>query len=369
MGSYTLASPSSVSGVGMVDFSNATLSGTSVFNSALTLSGPGTWNEAELTFPVTGVTIDATNSPNGESQLNQDTLTVAAGHAVSFVGTGNFDLGNGAAIVNSGTFAAQNNQFIDDNFGGAVSAFNNNGTFLRNTGTGTFTVGNGVTFTNTGTVNVQTGTLDLAGGDNGLTTGSFIVGPGVLQFDGTSTRRCFSFSGAGMVNFASGTVTVSGTSNLTGTTNFDGATLVASGKPAFNGPISWTGGLLTGTGTFFANGGMSINATNNPNGENQLTEATLVNTAGHTATFAGTGNLDLGDGATLVNSGTFAAQNNQFIDDNFGGAVSAFNNNGTFLRNTGTGTFTVTNGVTFTSTRDGQRTERDAGPARRRRRT
>jgi T5SS/PEP-CTERM-associated repeat protein/autotransporter-associated beta strand protein len=296
-----------------------------------------------------GMSMNATNSSSGELQISQATLNLAAGNTATFAGTGNIDIGLGGALVNSGTFVAQNNQYIDDNIGDG-GTFNNKGVFIRNTGAGAFTVLNGITFDNSGSVIVRSGTLDLQGQDNGNTTGSYVVGPGTLQFDGNYTLKAAStISGSGNVDFASGTIAISDNSTLAGTTIFGGATVGASGNPVFSGPISLTGGILAGSGTFSANGGISLNATNSGNGEVQLSQATLVNAMGKVATFAGTGNIDIGFGGKLVNNGTFVAQNNQVIDDNVsnGGTIV---NNGLFIRNTATGTFDLAGGITLNNT-------------------
>ena len=96
---------------------------------------------------------------------------------------------------------------------------------------------------------------------------------------------------------------------------------------------------------------MSINASSSGNGEVQLYQATLINAAGKTATFAGTGNIDIGGGGTLINSGTFIAQNNQAIFDTNFGDGGTFDNKGVLTRNTGTGIFTIGGGAfTFNNT-------------------
>ena len=357
----------------------SSLTGSTNFNGAtLTVSGspsfagPISWTEGTLQGSGTisangGISINA--SSGGSVELSQATLVNAAGKTATFAGTGYFGMSSGATLINSGTFLAQNNESIYDDVGGG-GTFDNNGVFTRNIGTGTFTIGNGInfnnvgtfnqqtgaliasgaTFKNTGVVNVQGGTLDLQSGDNGNTTGSFVVGFGaILQFDtGTYTLAPAStISGAGTVNFSSGNVTVSGHSSLTGPTNFNGATLTASGNPSFAGPINWTEGTLQGSGTISTNGGMNINSS--ANGEVVLDRATLINGAGKTATFAGTQDIDIGNGATLVNSGTFVAQNNMSIYNGIGGG-GTFDNSGVFTRNTGTGTFTIGGGITFYNT-------------------
>ena len=271
--------------------------------------------------------MDASNSGGafGEFQLNGDTLTNAAAKTTNFTGTGNLDIGNGGAFINNGTFVAQNNQMIEGNLGGSGNAFYNNGTFTRSTRTGGFTVS--VAFDNAGAINVQTGTLSLEGGGTG--SGLFVIGSGaILQFTGNYTlANPSSFSGAGLVDFNGAT--------LTGTTNFN-STLTLSG------PGTWAGGVLT-----FPTGGVTMDASNSAGGfgEFQLNQDTLSIAAGKTVTFIGTKGFDMFSGATVINSGTFLAENNQYIDNAYNNG-STFNNNGVFIRNTGTGTFAIT-GVTF----------------------
>ena len=78
---------------------------------------------------------------------------------------------------------------------------------------------------NAGTVEVQKGTLVLAGG--GTHTGRFTVAPSTtLQFDGVhALQTASSVSGAGTVLFRSGNVTVSGVYDVSGVTRAAGATV------------------------------------------------------------------------------------------------------------------------------------------------
>ena len=330
VGSYTLANPSSFSGAGKVDFGTGTLSGSSTFNSAVTLSGPGTWYGGTLTFPTaTGVNIDASNSGNGEIQLVNETLTVLPGKTATFIGSGNIDIFGGATIINNGFFVAQNNKAIMDDQGDSA-IFANNGTFTSNSGTGTTFTVSGIRFNNGGAVNVQAGTLSIQGGGTGR--GLFVVNAGaVLQFADTTYTLASpsSFSGAGTVDFSN--------SILTGTSTFNSAL-------ALSGPGTWYGGTLT-----FPTGGVNIDASSSGNGEIQLINDTLTVAAGKTANFVGTGNIDMFGGASIVNSGTFVAQNNKVIMDDQGDNAATFSNKGTFIRNSGTGTFTVS-GIAFNNT-------------------
>ena len=170
------------------------------------------------------------------------------------------------------------------------------------------------------------------------------------------------------MNFSSGSVTVSGKSNLTGTTNFNGATLTVSGSPS---SLARSVGRreLNGSGTIFANGGISINASSSGNGEVQLSQATLVNAAGKTATFAGTGYFDISSGATLINSGTFLAQNNEAIFDKLG-RWRHVRQQRAFSPATSAREHSRSAAASFVlqQYRQGQRPGRDAGPSGRRQR-
>ena len=67
---------------------------------------------------------------------------------------------------------------------GTAAAVNNAGTFIKS-GSAT-TSGINTTFNNTGTVNVQSGTLTIAGG--GTDIGANYTGAGTLEFNGGGSR-------------------------------------------------------------------------------------------------------------------------------------------------------------------------------------
>ena len=56
--------------------------------------------------------------------------------------------------------------------------------------------------------------------------------------------------------------------------------------------------------------------------------------------------FEMDSGGIFINTGTFLAQNNQSINTQ-GRTAPLFVNNGTFIRNTGTGTFAIDGGVVF----------------------
>ncbi len=298
---------------------------------------------------------------NGSSLVVLDTRTLnnAVGQTAMLTGGATLFMQNGSVFNNDGTFLGQNDNGVSAGSGGGT--FNNSGTLTRDTGTGTFTIGGNITFNNTGLVNVQSGTLRLAGGDGGITTGNFTVASGAaLEFANSFTLAASSaVSGAGAVNFTFGTQQINGSFSVNdimvagGTANFNTATSVQSatlnsgtigGSGAFdtNGLFTWSGGNLSGTGTFNANGGTLMTG----NVPIVLNTRTLNLAAGQTTTYGGNAKLFFQSGAIINNAGTFLAQNdNGFTQGN--AAAETFNNSGTFTRDTGTGTFTVQNGVAF----------------------
>ena len=133
-----------------------------------TISGSGTVTASG------GIVINPTGAAFG---LDGRTLTNAAGQTATWTGTGSdIQASNGAVFKNLGTFLAQNQGTFSQG-AGAPSSFVNQGSFTKSTESGELTF-TGVTFDATGgTVDVQTGTLGLAGG--GTETGvSFSIETG-----------------------------------------------------------------------------------------------------------------------------------------------------------------------------------------------
>ena len=116
--------------------------------------------------------------------------------------------------------------------GGTGTAFNNNGTFTRNTGTGTYTFGGGIAFNNSGTVNASSGTLAFNGG--GVSTGGiFNIGLGAtLRLNALWLRCGYDLAGAGTIEFVGGTQTISGLYNV-GTTSVSGGSVTSLTRSRF----------------------------------------------------------------------------------------------------------------------------------------
>lgn len=156
-----------------------------------------------------------------------------------------------------------------------------------------------------------------------------------------------------------GSLAVSGTSNLTNFTQ-SGGTLTGTGSVNISGAASWTGGTMDGSGSTIANGGLAISG-----GEQRFL------TGGRTLTNNGTaiwnnelayhfngsnsyytqGTIYAGGGSAINNNGTWLDQNsytNQIVD--YYGPSSNFNNNGVYTK---TGSTTTTIGISFNNASSG----------------
>jgi hypothetical protein len=132
------------------------------------------------------------------------------------------------------------------------------------------------------------------------------------------------------LNWSTGSLNISSASTLNGAVNLLGGTWFGGGNVTLDGLLTWTGGTMTGSGTTTANAG--INLTGNSTSET-LDGRTLNNgngTTTSTATWSGTNDLYLQDGAVFNNQlhSTFNISNDQTISTGLG-------TNGT-LKNSGT---------------------------------
>jgi hypothetical protein len=171
-----------------------------------------------------GLAIDdhkLTVSTSGTSTINGFlgvTGTLVLGDATTFGGSsdsgginvsGTLEIGSTFTITGSDT---PNNANINDTSGTSVIDVLGTGSLVRSTSTGLITIGPKVD--NDGSVSVQTGTLSLAGGDAGSTTGSYAVSAGATLRTGNSFESP-SITGAGTLDVAGGTTTVASTDTFT----------------------------------------------------------------------------------------------------------------------------------------------------------
>ena len=299
----------------------ASLTGVNVIRGALTWQS-GSWNSTVVT--VTSNSVLNINTSSGNHLLGGCTFTN--------YGTVNWSAdtlyaGGSATLFNYGLWNAQDNQTLNNYYGGAGTLFNNFGTLRKSGGvnTGSTLIGNPVTFNQAGIVDVQTGNLVLQGIGN--FTGGFVTT--------NSTGTTYLSSGNFNLN---GTVTGSNVVENSGS-------LV--GANVIRGALTWQSGSWNGTVvTVSSNSVLHINT---PSGNHLLGGCTLTN--------YGTVNwrddtLYAGGGATFYNYGSWNAQDNQVLNNYYGGAGTLFNNSGTFRKSGGinTGNTLLGNPVTFNNT-------------------
>jgi hypothetical protein len=374
--------------------------GTLTNNATLTVSGLVTWS---------GGTISGTGTTNANGGMTLTVEPFLSAQTLNNAGTATWDgilflMENGAVINNlaGATWNLENDSAIGFE-GGTTPVFNNAGTFQKTGGTSSSGGGIGaeITFNNTGTVTDSSGTLFASniGACSGTCGGSWsVVSGATLQLGSGATTAALSgpISGAGTVQFTTGTVNYTGTYNVTGgtqatngTVNFtspltsvgplnisggalnfvtgktitttsltqSGGTLEGTDTVTVSGMLTWSEGTESGTGTTNANGGMTLTV------EPFLSGRTL-NNAG-TATWDGAVFL-MENGAVINNlsGATWNIENDAPIQFE-GGATPVFNNAGTFQKTSGTsssgggigaeitfnntGTVTDSSGVLFVS--------------------
>jgi hypothetical protein len=252
-------------------------------------------------------------------------------------GAGLLNLPGGTAFTNlaSGTFDFRNDNGLTANGGGgALPVINNSGTLLKSAGTGRSVIDRNINVNNIGgTVRVDTGMLACGSGlatRNGTGDGgTFVVAPGAkLELnDGTSDgiyNGTYTGSGGGTVSLKGGTI---------------GADIDKQpGGFTFNlpaGMFRWTGGTISAsTNTPFINAGYIT-----------LAGPVAVSGIGFTNNGAiiqgGQGTLNIPPGYRLTNgaSGTYDLRADRSIISQDG--TGAFDNSGTFVKSSGTGTSSI----------------------------
>jgi hypothetical protein len=335
----TLGGSSNVSVDGMLMWSGGSMSGAGATNAngGLTLSGGAT---------------------KGLSR------TLNNGGTAIWTDSGGWTFGAGAAFnnLNGATFLALNDATVASSVAGV--SFNNAGTFRKSAGILTrFTAA----FNNGGNLEVESGTLELAGG--GTHGGAFhftgttlALNGGVHQFTATSLISGDTVSfGSGTVDFAgrwmqtANTRVTGATLNVTGSIASIGALTISNGvanlsnsegsvAPAslalsggtLNGtsnvivstPLLWSGGTMAGSGTTNANAGLMLS------GAAVKTLIRTLNNSGE-ALWTDPGNFNFGTGGTFNNlqSGSFKVRNDASLQ--ITSATARFNNAGTFTKEMG----------------------------------
>jgi hypothetical protein len=222
---------------------------------------------------------------------------------------------------------AQDDQILDNNYGGAGTTFNNYGTFRKSGGVSSNeTELLSVTLNQiSGFLDVQTGNLVLAGTEN--FTGGYDTNTGTTWL-------------------SSGNFTINGTVTSSNVVDNPGAMV---GANVINGALTWQDGVWNNAVVTVATNSVLYINTNTGSGSDVHYLGSVLFTNKGTVNWS-QDRLYGGGGAAFYNYGLWNAQDDQILDNNYGGAGTLFDNFGTF-RKTGSsgGSSQLLNGVTFTN--------------------
>ena len=375
----TLNGASTVGNNGAFNLGGGILSGAGSF----TINGPFSWSSGTVNN-TGGVTLNGAGSLSGvgAGAMTLSGPLINAG-ALTWSGSGNNLIMASGTLTNLAAGTITITTDISGVSGGGFNSFGNAGLLRKTGGTGTTTLS--VPFVNTGDVQVQSGTLDMAGG--GLASGTFEVSANAtLQFGGTTytLSAASNVTGAGKAIFSSGTINAAGTYDLA-TNTFSGATVNFSGNYTItgqpvtisagavnfnaggtvnltgltmsggalggtlpvpvNGPFSWSSGTINNTGGVTLNGAGSLSGV----GAGAMTLSGPLINAG-ALTWSGSGNNLVVSSGTLTNLAAGTITITTDISGVSGGGFNSFGNAGLLRKTGGTGTTTLS--VPFANTGD-----------------
>ena len=266
-GTYNVGTTEILSGAAIIESANAqtgtlTLNGGVLGGSGtLTLTGPSSsWTTGSIsgsgTVVIPSGTMLSMSGSGGGRTIVQHTLDVSG----TLVWDGTSGISHGGALI-----TLEGNSLFDITGDGSTS-FNQGGgrsqvmvlagaTLRKSAGSGQSTLD--FVVDNDGTVQAQTGTLALAGGTGGTSSGAYTVAS-TLQFSGPdgALDASSSLSGGGTVRFSGGTNTIAGTYNVGTTEILSGAAIIESAN-AQTGMLTLSGGVLGGSGTLTLTGSAS----------------------------------------------------------------------------------------------------------------
>jgi hypothetical protein len=304
---------------------------------SITSGGVLAWSGGTLSPGAGGFTNSGTINLVNSAVVGLDTGTLTNQGVINQSGSANLQIQNGATLVNtaSGTYDFTTNTGIQQS--GGTDTFSNAGLLEKTAGAGTSTIS--TTFVNSNKITVQKGTLALAAAGGTSTGGAFSVSGGAtLDLTGGNTVTyggSYTGSGAGAVLLGSGTLAAAA----------GGATFNMSGSL-----FQWKGGTIdvsagnftnAGTLTLSNSGTVALNGTGAGAGQLINTKSIIQN---------GAGNLQIQNGATLTNKGTYDIQANSGIQASGGTDTFTNTNTGTLKKSKGTGTTTVASLLNNTGT-------------------
>jgi len=315
-----------------------------------TISGSGT-----MTLPVSGTTNITFVILDGRPITNNGTIAL--------VSNGTLYLENNAVLTNAGTIDFQSDGNLYLNSVAGTTAVVNNGTIQKSVGTSNSTFNVPLTANSGSQFLVQTG--NVYGGAVTSSGATFSISSGAAIVYNTSDSRTFdatsTITGAGSVQWASGTNVVNGSYNIGGTTQNSAATTTLN-NIASVGNVTMTGGTLTLNGagavtvpTLTMQGG-TLNGTAPIN-------VTSTSMSWSNGTLGGSGTLTIPNGTTIslsfvvldgrpltnngiidiVSNGTIYVENNAVLTN--AGTIDIQSDGNIYLNSVAGSTAIVNNGV------------------------
>jgi hypothetical protein len=342
--SYALADSSTLTGAGAFSVTGGTLTANgSIAVGNLTFAGGQLAGTHVLAGNVAWTTSDFSSA--GTTTLsNTSTLTISNGNDHDFNGRGvvnngttnwtggRLRSGNGGTFTNNATFNDSASSDINNDYGGTALVFANaNGATYNKTAAGQTNVN--VPFNNNGAVNVNAGTLNLAGGGtlNGGGALNAATGASVVFSNSYTLADASALTGSGAFNVTGGTLTATGNVNVS---NFSLTSGQLAGTQTFTGGLGWSGGDLNTSGTTTI-GPTSSFTISNSHTDHDFNARTIVNKG--TTNWTG-GRLRSGNGGGFTNNGTFIDTASSEVNNDYGGTSVGFTNgNGATYRKTGAG--------------------------------
>ena len=323
---------------GLVTFSNLTLAGASLAGTNGVIAGLLTWTSggiasgSTLTVGTNGLLVLAGNSA-GDYDIygtltNAGTVRLVSGNLQLWCNPGQL-INLPGALVDITT-----NNTIDHGCGGELLV--NYGTVRKSGGTGASTIN--CVLNNFGLIDVQTGTVNINGGDTANSVGVFQTEAGAaLDFVNNFTANSgVQFTGAG-TNLLTG-----GTFTLNGLVTFSNLTLAGASLAGTNGVIAglltWTsGGIASGSTLTVGTNGLLVLAGNSAG---DYTLYGILTNAGTVRLVSGNLQLWCNPGQLINLPGALVdITTNNSIDHGCGGELLV--NYGTVRKSGGTGTSTI----------------------------
>jgi autotransporter-associated beta strand protein len=248
----------------------------------LTKSGSGT------------LTLSASNSYTGGTQINQGTLALGTSGAIGSTGTisfggGTLGLFDTTDFSNRFSTAASQAYRIDTNGQNVTlgTALTSSGGSLSKSGSGTLTVSGAIGYT--GATDVSSGTLELSGGSSG------IMGLLTANSGGVVAIRSNTYSIAGITLSSPGVGIVNQTGGIVNLSSSGGFQLILGNGPGGSSTYTLASGTLN-TGLNSANWGIVLGRNTNSSGTFAMSGGVLNMTTGGTSTLQ----IGFADGATFT---------------------------------------------------------------------